>query len=80
MQALERYIVSKEQRFSESKLLNLEQKYILEIQKLEEERKNLKTERERLNEGFEVRFRRAESLFESELTAAKMLYTRDCKL
>nr|CAD2183042.1 unnamed protein product [Meloidogyne enterolobii] len=77
MQALERYIVSKEQRFSESKLLNLEQKYILEIQKLEEERKNLKTERERLNEGFEVRFRRAESLFESELTAAKMLYTRE---
>ena len=49
----------------------------MEIQKLEEERKCLKTERERLNEGFEVRFRRAESLFESELTAAKMLYTRE---
>ncbi|KAF7639623.1 FAM184 domain-containing protein [Meloidogyne graminicola] len=65
-----------EQRFSESKILNLEQKYILEIQKLEEERKNLKIEREKLNEGFEVRFRRAESLFESELTAAKMLYTK----
>uniref|UniRef100_A0A1I8B5B8 FAM184 domain-containing protein n=1 Tax=Meloidogyne hapla TaxID=6305 RepID=A0A1I8B5B8_MELHA len=67
MQALEHYIVCKYTIL----------RYILEIQKLEEERKNLKTERERLNEGFEVRFRRAESLFESELTAAKMLYTRE---
>ena len=52
-------------------------RYILEIQRLEEERKTLKTERERLNEHFEVKLRRAESLFESELNAAKMLYTRE---
>lgn len=37
----------------------------------------MKAERERLGENFEVKLRRAESLFESELTAAKMLYTRE---
>jgi hypothetical protein len=49
----------------------------LEIQRLEDERKTLKAEREKLSENFEVKLRRAESLFESELTAAKMLYTRE---
>jgi hypothetical protein len=39
-------------------------RYILEIQRLEEERKSLKAERERLSENFEVKLRRAESLFE----------------
>lgn len=66
-----------EQRFSESQLLNLEQKYMIEIQRLEEERKSLKTERERLGETFETKLRRAQSLYETELTAAKMLYSKE---
>ncbi|CAD6190631.1 unnamed protein product [Caenorhabditis auriculariae] len=66
-----------EQRFSDTQLLNLEQKYILEIQRLEEERKSLRTEKERLGETFEMKLRRAQSLYETELTAAKMLYTRE---
>lgn len=52
-------------------------RYMIEIQRLEEERKGLRAERERLGEDFECKLRRAESLFETELTAAKMLYTRE---
>ncbi|VDM96997.1 unnamed protein product [Thelazia callipaeda] len=66
-----------EQRFSESQLLNLEQKYMIEIQRLEEERKSLKAEKERLGETFETKLRRAQSLYETELTAAKMLYSKE---
>ncbi|KAJ1362554.1 hypothetical protein KIN20_022149 [Parelaphostrongylus tenuis] len=66
-----------EQRFSESQLLNLEQKYVIEIQRLEEERKSLRSEKERLEETFEIKLRRAQSLYETELTAAKMLYTKE---
>lgn len=66
-----------EQRFSDTQLLNLEQKYILEIQRLEEERKSLRSEKERLGETFEMKLRRAQSLYETELTAAKMLYTKE---
>ncbi|KAK5967231.1 M protein repeat protein [Trichostrongylus colubriformis] len=66
-----------EQRFSESQLLNLEQKYMMEIQRLEEERKSLRSEKERLGETFEMKLRRAQSLYETELTAAKMLYTKE---
>ncbi|CAI5455336.1 unnamed protein product [Caenorhabditis angaria] len=66
-----------EQRFSDTQLLNLEQKYILEIQRLEEERKSLRAEKERLGETFEMKLRRAQSLYETELTAAKMLYTKE---
>nr|Q11102.1 RecName: Full=Putative protein tag-278 [Caenorhabditis elegans] len=66
-----------EQRFSDTQLLNLEQKYIIEIQRLEEERKSLRTEKERLGETFEMKLRRAQSLYETELTAAKMLYTKE---
>ncbi|KAI1731987.1 hypothetical protein Ddc_00835 [Ditylenchus destructor] len=66
-----------EQRFSQSQLLNLEQKYIIEIQRLEEERKSLRTEKERLGETFEMKLRRAQSLYETELTAAKLLYTKE---
>ncbi|VDM54046.1 unnamed protein product [Angiostrongylus costaricensis] len=66
-----------EQRFSESQLLNLEQKYVIEIQRLEEERKSLRSEKERLEETFEMKLRRAQSLYETELTAAKMLYTKE---
>ncbi|KAL6723085.1 hypothetical protein Aduo_018128 [Ancylostoma duodenale] len=66
-----------EQRFSESQLLNLEQKYMIEIQRLEEERKSLRSEKERLGETFEMKLRRAQSLYETELTAAKMLYTKE---
>ncbi|KAL3112787.1 hypothetical protein niasHT_019761 [Heterodera trifolii] len=73
----QREIQALEQRFSQSQLLNLEKKYIMEIQKLEEERNGLRTERERLGEEFKGKLCRAESLFEMELTAAKMLYTRE---
>ncbi|TMS37043.1 hypothetical protein L596_004065 [Steinernema carpocapsae] len=66
-----------EQRFSESQLLNLEQKYMIEIQRLEEERKSLKAEKERLGETFEMKLRRAQSLYETELSAAKMLYSKE---
>uniref|UniRef100_A0AC34Q5A6 Protein FAM184A/B N-terminal domain-containing protein n=1 Tax=Panagrolaimus sp. JU765 TaxID=591449 RepID=A0AC34Q5A6_9BILA len=66
-----------EQRFSASQLLNLEQKYIIEIRRLEEERKSLRAEKERLGETFEMKLRRAQSLYETELTAAKMLYTKE---
>ncbi|VDP03695.1 unnamed protein product [Heligmosomoides polygyrus] len=66
-----------EQRFSESQLLNLEQKYMIEIQRLEEERKSLRAEKERLGETFEMKLRRAQSLYETELTAAKMLYSKE---
>uniref|UniRef100_A0A914WDE0 Protein FAM184A/B N-terminal domain-containing protein n=1 Tax=Plectus sambesii TaxID=2011161 RepID=A0A914WDE0_9BILA len=66
-----------EQRFSESQLLNLEQKYMIEIQRLEEERKSLKSEKERLGETFESKLRRAQTLYETELTAAKMLYSKE---
>ncbi|KAF8354734.1 tag-278, partial [Pristionchus pacificus] len=66
-----------EQRFSESQLLNLEQKYLLEIQRLEEERKSLRQEKDRLGETFEMKLRRAQSLYETELAAAKMLYSRE---
>ncbi|VDL82000.1 unnamed protein product [Nippostrongylus brasiliensis] len=66
-----------EQRFSESQLLNLEQKYMIEIQRLEEERKSLRAEKDRLGETFEMKLRRAQSLYETELTAAKMLYTKE---
>uniref|UniRef100_A0A8R1I6P5 FAM184 domain-containing protein n=1 Tax=Caenorhabditis japonica TaxID=281687 RepID=A0A8R1I6P5_CAEJA len=66
-----------EQRFSDTQLLNLEKKYIIEIQRLEEERKSLRAEKERLGETFEMKLRRAQSLYETELTAAKMLYTKE---
>uniref|UniRef100_A0A1I7UQ31 FAM184 domain-containing protein n=1 Tax=Caenorhabditis tropicalis TaxID=1561998 RepID=A0A1I7UQ31_9PELO len=66
-----------EQRFSDTQLLNLEHKYVLEIQRLEEERKSLRAEKERLGETFEMKLRRAQSLYETELTAAKMLYTKE---
>uniref|UniRef100_A0A914HE56 Protein FAM184A/B N-terminal domain-containing protein n=1 Tax=Globodera rostochiensis TaxID=31243 RepID=A0A914HE56_GLORO len=73
----QREIQALEQRFSHSQLMNLEKKYIKEIQKLEEERNELRTERERLGEEFKGKLRRAESLFEMELTAARMLYMRE---
>uniref|UniRef100_A0A7E4VW30 FAM184 domain-containing protein n=1 Tax=Panagrellus redivivus TaxID=6233 RepID=A0A7E4VW30_PANRE len=66
-----------EQRFSASQLINLEQKYIIEIQRLEEERKSLRAEKERLGETFEMKLRRAQSLYETELSAAKMLYQKE---
>uniref|UniRef100_A0AAF5DSQ6 FAM184 domain-containing protein n=2 Tax=Strongyloides stercoralis TaxID=6248 RepID=A0AAF5DSQ6_STRER len=66
-----------EQRFSNSQLINLEQKYIIEIQRLEEERKCLKREKECLGNTFEIKLRRAQTLYETELTAAKMLYKRE---
>lgn len=50
---------------------------MIEIQRLEEERKSLKAERERLGETFETKLRRAQSLYETELTAAKMLYSKE---
>jgi len=49
-------------------------RYILEIQRLEEERKSLRVEKEKLSEVFESKLRRAQSLYETELTAAKCLY------
>uniref|UniRef100_A0A915D4U9 Protein FAM184A/B N-terminal domain-containing protein n=1 Tax=Ditylenchus dipsaci TaxID=166011 RepID=A0A915D4U9_9BILA len=52
-------------------------RYIIEIQRLEEERKSLRTEKERLGETFERKLRRAQSLYETELTAAKLLYTKE---
>ncbi|CAJ0933003.1 unnamed protein product, partial [Mesorhabditis belari] len=66
-----------EARFSDGQLLNLEQKYILEIRRLEEERKSLRSEKERLGETFEMKLRRAQSLYETELAAAKMLYAKE---
>lgn len=50
---------------------------MIEIQRLEEERKSLKAEKERLGETFEMKLRRAQSLYETELTAAKMLYSKE---
>uniref|UniRef100_A0A915I9G8 Protein FAM184A/B N-terminal domain-containing protein n=1 Tax=Romanomermis culicivorax TaxID=13658 RepID=A0A915I9G8_ROMCU len=67
-------IQSLEGRCSEANLMNLEQKYILEIQRLEEERKSLRIEKEKLGETFESRLRRAQTLYETELNAAKCLY------
>lgn len=50
---------------------------MLEIHRLEEERKSLKTERERLGDTFEMKLRRAQGLYETELAAAKLLYSRE---
>jgi hypothetical protein len=50
---------------------------MLEIHRLEEERKNLKADRERLGETFEMKLRRAQGLYETELAAAKLLYSRE---
>lgn len=52
-------------------------RYMIEIQRLEEERKSLKSEKERLGETFEMKLRRAQSLYETELSAAKMLYSKE---
>lgn len=52
-------------------------RYIIEIQRLEEERKSLKAEKEKLGEAFESKLRRAQTLYETELTAAKCLYTKE---
>jgi hypothetical protein len=56
-----------ERRVAGSQLLNLEQKYIIEIRRLEDERKSLKTEKERLVETFDMKLRRAQSLYETQL-------------
>jgi methyl coenzyme M reductase gamma subunit len=50
---------------------------MIEIRRLEEERKSLKSEKERLGETFESKLRRAQTLYETELTAAKMLYSKE---
>ncbi|VDP08179.1 unnamed protein product [Soboliphyme baturini] len=76
-QALQREIQLLEQRCSEAQLLNLEQKYIIEIKRLEEERKSLRTEKEKMNETYEDKFNRAQSLYESELSTAKSLYSKE---
>ncbi|KAI6201855.1 hypothetical protein M3Y96_00886700 [Aphelenchoides besseyi] len=66
-----------ERRVAGSQLLNLEQKYIIEIRRLEDERKSLKVEKERLGETFDMKLRRAQSLYETQLSAAKTLYTKE---
>ncbi|CAD5216410.1 unnamed protein product [Bursaphelenchus okinawaensis] len=66
-----------ERRVAGSQLLNLEQKYIIEIRRLEDERKSLQTEKDRLGETFDTKLRRAQSLYETQLSAAKMLYVRE---
>ncbi|CAD5222517.1 unnamed protein product [Bursaphelenchus xylophilus] len=66
-----------ERRVAGSHLLNLEQKYILEIRRLEDERKTLQSEKDRLGETFDTKLRRAQSLYETQLNAAKMLYVRE---
>lgn len=50
---------------------------MIEIQRLEEERKSLKQEKERLGEAFESKLRRAQTLYETELFAAKTLYSNE---
>lgn len=62
---------------SESTIFILLFRYILEIQRLEEERKSLKTEKEKLGEAFESKLRRAQTLYETELSAAKCLYSKE---
>lgn len=42
------------------------------IQQAKQFRKSLKSEKERLGESFEIKLRRAQGLYESELTAAKV--------
>jgi chromosome segregation ATPase len=64
-------IESLERRVANSQLLNLEQKYIIEIRRLEDERKSLKVEKERLVETFDMKLRRAQSLYETQLSTGK---------
>ena len=52
-------------------------RYLLEIQRLEEERKSLRNEKERLGDTFESKLRRAQSLYETELSASKNLYSKE---
>ena len=46
------------------------------IQQAKQFRKSLKSEKERLGESFEIKLRRAQGLYESELTAAKVRFIR----
>ncbi len=50
---------------------------MIEIQRLDEERKCLRAEKERLGEAFESKLKRAQSLYETELSSAKALYTNE---
>lgn len=47
-----------------------------EIQRLEEERKSLRLEKERLGDAFDAKLRRAQTLYETELHASKALYSK----
>ena len=50
------------------------------IQQAKQFRKSLKSEKERLGESFEIKLRRAQGLYESELTAAKVRFIRFIEL
>lgn len=63
--------------FKKLKKIKILFRYIIEIQRLEKERKSLKNEKERLNETFEIKFRRAQTMYERELSATKTIYTRE---
>lgn len=52
-------------------------RYMLEIQRLDEERKSLRSEKERLGEIFESKLKRAQTLYETELGSAKALYSNE---
>lgn len=73
----QREMQTMEKRCSDTHLLNLEHKYVVEIQRLEEERKALRGEKERLSEIYESKLKRAQTLYETELTAAKALYANE---
>ncbi|KAI6176744.1 hypothetical protein M3Y97_00832100 [Aphelenchoides bicaudatus] len=73
----QREIEMLERKVAGSQLLNLEQKYIIEIRRLEDERKSLKLEKERLVETFDMKLRRAQSLYETQLQTAKQLYSKE---
>lgn len=52
-------------------------RYTYEIQRLDEERKSLKLEKEKLSEAFESKLWRAQTLYDTELNAAKSLYSNE---
>lgn len=52
-------------------------RYMYEIQRLDEERKSLKLEKEKLTEAFETKLWRAQTLYDTELNAAKSLYSNE---
>lgn len=50
---------------------------MIEIRRLEDERKSLQVEKDRLGETFDTKLRRAQSLYETQLSAAKLLYSKE---